>query len=419
MHQPHTLTATVAALLACLFLVNAAFAAGTDARPAFAAAHASRDEARAVEASRLAGPQWARAEALLAQAEQRLERGDDAGADARATAASEAFGAAALQAVQATVLTAARSKVVELDTAGAARLAPKTASRARELLAAATAELATDRKGRAAAERLAAEAVDNARRALAIAAYLRAARDADQTTEDLVLAWSGSLQRAASAAGASVDLATGPGVASDSLVTQLQALSNTSREQAEELAQRGRQLTALEEEIRELDDRLASAGSQARELGERLEARERVLEQFARLERAFPPGEATVLRQGGDIIVRLQGLVFPSGSAKLPKSSAKLLEALGEVVNIYPRASYSIEGHTDSSGDSVANQKLSQARADAVRTHMTGRLQVPAGRVSAIGYGDSRPIASNDTTEGRRENRRIDLVIDAGESDSP
>jgi outer membrane protein OmpA-like peptidoglycan-associated protein len=389
------------------------------ARQRFAAPLASREQARTVEAVRLAGPQWARAESTLMQAAQRLERGDDDGADARAAAARKHYDAAALQAVQATVLTAARSKILELDAAAAARYAPRTAARARELLDSAEAELAADSSRRRTAERLAGEALETAGRALAIAAYLRDASKAGATEEDLVAYWQAALERAAAAAGTRIDATAGPAAASDALASELTRIAGIGREQANELEQRNRQVTALEEEIRELDNRLASAGSEARALGERLEARERVLEQFNRLERAFPAGNAVVLRKGDAIILRLTGLVFDSGSAQLPKSASALLASLGEVVNIYPRASFDVEGHTDSSGDSAANQQLSQRRADAVRSYMTGTLGVAAGLVSAVGYGDSRPIANNATTEGRRENRRIDIVIDTRESTSP
>ena len=118
-----------------------------------------------------------------------------------------------------------------------------------------------------------------------------------------------------------------------------------------------------------------------------------------------------VFRQGDDIIVRVQGLAFAPGSAKLTASANPMLEKLRDVVAIYPRALYAVEGHTDSTGDSAANQRLSQSRADAVRNYMVERLQVSPGRVTAIGYGDSRPIAKNESEEGRRQNRRIDLVI--------
>jgi OOP family OmpA-OmpF porin len=70
-----------------------------------------------------------------------------------------------------------------------------------------------------------------------------------------------------------------------------------------------------------------------------------------------------------------------------------------------------LEGHTDSRGAEAYNEDLSQRRADAVRAVMIDRFDVGAGRVSARGFGESQPIASNDTAAGRAENRRVITVI--------
>jgi outer membrane protein OmpA-like peptidoglycan-associated protein len=392
-----------------------AFATATrsarEARRAFEATLARREAAREAEAFRLATTSWAKAEGVLAEAARRLEKTDVDGALARGAEAATLFDAAELAAIKATLLTEARRLVVGLDPAGTAKLAPKTTERAGALLRQAEAELDGDRTRRDEAARLAQEAADEARHAVALAAYLRSWREADATAEDLALAWEDGLRRAAAAAGGTADLAAGPPGATDGVVGAVTALQERATEQARELTQRDRQIAALEEEIRELDARLAGASSEARDLTERLEARERARAQFEQLERVFPTDQAVVFRQGDAMIVRAHGLSFASGSARLSTGASPMLAKLAEVVAIYPGAQYTVEGHTDSSGDSGANQRLSQSRAEAVRTHLVGELKVPAGRVTAIGYGDSRPIAKNETSEGRRLNRRIDLVI--------
>ncbi|MBM4196290.1 MAG: hypothetical protein FJ197_04215 [Gammaproteobacteria bacterium] len=389
------------------------------ARERFAATLRKREEARSAEAYLLAPQPWARAEAMLGQAAQRLERAAEEAADERAAEALALYDAAELAALKAAVLTAARTKVMELEPSGADRLAPRTSQRARDLLAGAEAELDADRGRQEAAGRLAAESLERARHALALAGWLRSARERDGTAEDTLLAWQESLRRSATASGETLDFSAGPDAASAALATAVAKLRGLATEQAAALAERGRQIQALEEEIRELDARLAAAGSEARSLGERLAERERAIEQFARLEQAFAAGGATVLRQSENIIVRLTGLSFASGSSRLPGSAQQLLDALREAVNIYPRASFALEGHTDSSGDSAANQRLSQSRAEAVRTYMVGTLEVPEGRVTAVGFGDTRPVASNASPDGRGQNRRIDLLIEPRESLTP
>ena len=70
-----------------------------------------------------------------------------------------------------------------------------------------------------------------------------------------------------------------------------------------------------------------------------------------------------------------------------------------------------IEGHTDSYGGDDANQKLSQARAESVQQYMINAMRIPTYRLIATGYGETRPVASNETESGRSRNRRIDIVI--------
>jgi len=69
-----------------------------------------------------------------------------------------------------------------------------------------------------------------------------------------------------------------------------------------------------------------------------------------------------------------------------------------------------VEGHTDSMGDDAANLRISQQRADAVRSFLIS-MGVPADRLEAVGYGETRPIASNQTAEGRARNRRTAFEV--------
>ena len=102
---------------------------------------------------------------------------------------------------------------------------------------------------------------------------------------------------------------------------------------------------------------------------------------------------------------------FETGSAAISVSSQALLQSLAEIANQCPGA-VSVEGHTDSVGAEEPNLRLSQARADAVLEAL-GALGVANSRITAIGYGESQPIVSNDTADGRAKNRRIVIQIAA------
>lgn len=389
------------------------------AQAAFSPALASREAAREADAFRLAAAAFAAAERELQDAARRLERGDSAGATRRSESARQGFSDAELEAIKAAVLTEARAAVLAMDSVNAARHAPKTASRARSLLAQADAALTRERRRDEEPRRLAGEVVREAQHAVALAAMLEQARAQGTTPEDLVREWESSMAKIAAAAGSRVDFSNGPRTAADALRDSVSGLRQSHDQQGRDLADRQKQIGALEEEIRELDTRLSGASSEARSLGMKLAAQERARAQFRQLESVFAAEEASVLRESDRIVVRLHGLAFAPGSASLSRQGARLMEKVSQVVAIYPGEPLLVEGYTDSSGDSGANQRLSQARAEAVRTYMLDKLRVPAGRAQAIGYGDARPIASNATADGRRQNRRIDLVIAVKADEAP
>lgn len=105
----------------------------------------------------------------------------------------------------------------------------------------------------------------------------------------------------------------------------------------------------------------------------------------------------------------LEGVQFETGKATLTGDSHARLDTVVEYMTHKPSARIEVSGHTDNVGKQQANKKLSQKRADAVRDYLVSQ-GIDAGRIDAIGYGDERPIASNDTPEGRQKNRRIEAT---------
>ncbi len=106
---------------------------------------------------------------------------------------------------------------------------------------------------------------------------------------------------------------------------------------------------------------------------------------------------------------------FSVGSARITEQSAPLLDQLGQAVAAC-NVDITVEGHTDSTGSASLNDGLSLARANAVREAMIVR-GIPAARIFAEGYGSSRPVSSNDTPDGRNQNRRIEFKVRT--SDTP
>jgi OOP family OmpA-OmpF porin len=88
------------------------------------------------------------------------------------------------------------------------------------------------------------------------------------------------------------------------------------------------------------------------------------------------------------------------------------IDDLSQVMKDYPELNVVVEGHTDSIGSDAYNDKLSQERADAVKQYMVEKNGINANRIKAVGFGEKQPIASNDTEEGRAQNRRVEAAVD-------
>lgn len=103
-------------------------------------------------------------------------------------------------------------------------------------------------------------------------------------------------------------------------------------------------------------------------------------------------------------------IMFDSGSAVLKPESESRLNNILSILNAYPQVNLKIGGYTDNTGDDQKNLKLSDDRAKACLTWLTGK-GIDAARLSAEGYGEANPVASNDTEEGKAKNRRISFSV--------
>ena len=124
---------------------------------------------------------------------------------------------------------------------------------------------------------------------------------------------------------------------------------------------------------------------------------------------------ATVERVGEGIKITFNsGLLFDVNKATLRDASKAELAKLAQILNKYPDTNILVEGHTDNTGSEEYNLELSRQRAQSVENYLAG-LNVNPTRFTIMGYGESQPIATNQTAEGRQQNRRVDLAIMAND----
>jgi outer membrane protein OmpA-like peptidoglycan-associated protein len=114
------------------------------------------------------------------------------------------------------------------------------------------------------------------------------------------------------------------------------------------------------------------------------------------------------------LIVNLSDVLFDTGSANLKAGTREKLAKVAGIFLSHPALKMQIEGHTDSVGSEDYNQRLSDNRADSVRTYLVAQ-GIASTAVGTAGFGETQPVASNDTPAGRQQNRRVELVV-SGES---
>ncbi|HZI64811.1 MAG TPA: OmpA family protein [Thermoanaerobaculia bacterium] len=105
-------------------------------------------------------------------------------------------------------------------------------------------------------------------------------------------------------------------------------------------------------------------------------------------------------------------VLFSVDSSALSGSARSNLDQVSEVLNEYNKTAVVVQGHTDSTGSEQHNQELSERRASSVENYLVDR-GVDARRLAALGYGETAPVASNDTAGGRQQNRRVDIMLRA------
>ena len=371
----------------------------------------SRQDAANARAPELEPEIWQQAQRKFGDAIRLLERGDLKGAKRREIEATSLYRDAELIAIKAQYLSDTRQLLADADRARVERYAPITLGKAKRLLAEAERELNENRYDTDLPRSLARQANYEAKHAIYLSEIVRKVRDRDLTPEELVLQWEAAMRNIAGAADVVPDMQDGPDNLSAALVEYIDNLRNENQALGQEKSENEVRLADMEEELRVLDERLGGATAERAALVQRLEAQARVKQQFEEVEKMFTADEARVFREGNNIILRLVGLTFDSGASQIKPASFDLLAKVERAIDVFPRSELIIEGHTDSHGGDDFNQQLSQARAESVQQYMINAMRIPTYRLIATGYGETRPVASNETESGRARNRRIDIII--------
>ncbi len=143
-------------------------------------------------------------------------------------------------------------------------------------------------------------------------------------------------------------------------------------------------------------------------VGNRLDKQAKELEQIAETRRT---DQGVITKLKSDIL-------FDTGKAQLKTAATDNLTKMATIMKKYPENVLTVKGYTDSTGSKSINTKLSEQRANAVKQQLVAG-GVPANTITVVGMADANPVASNDTADGRAQNRRVEIEIVADESKLP
>lgn len=181
------------------------------------------------------------------------------------------------------------------------------------------------------------------------------------------------------------------------------AKERQQREEANAAANARQQLAQAKEQLSQAEAARAEAQQRAEAAMDKLKA----------------ANAASVKRDANRTVISLPGnVLFASGKATIMPSAQNSLTQVADALKQQTQATLRVEGHTDSTGSDSTNLALSKERAQAVASFLVDH-GVPQDRLTTEGLGSSQPIADNSTPAGRAMNRRVDIVVENGQSSSP
>ena len=195
------------------------------------------------------------------------------------------------------------------------------------------------------------------------------------------------------------------------MVDYIDALNRGMQKYKQQLADKDLQIAGLTELINEFAQLYGGVGTSVADMERHLAVQEELLQKVGILDSMFTRDQARIFRDSREIYIRLVGLSFTSGSAHIDADNYSVLDRVIRALELFPNSHVIVEGHTDSFGGDDANLILSKNRAEAVRNFLVNNASVSGTHIEAMGLGETRPFANNDTPQGRSLNRRIDIRI--------
>lgn len=380
-------------------------------RTSFPELIAAYDSAFARNAESFAPKTWKTALRAFDNVVKKMERDDLVNARTAAEEALPLLRQAELETIQEIILADAKELISQAKASGAPSLAGITYRKALERLQETEKFIGENRYEERQAKRMAQEVSYHARHAIYLSRWIRDLKSDSDNWEKLILQVENYINAAGSTLDHEMKFDQGLTLPQEAVLASIRSVLADRRRLQETLVERDTRIGKLEAEVERIR---SESGKYAAELGIRrqeIEKQRRFEEKIAGIRALFKPQEGSVYLEGDKIILNLPGMHFASGSHEIGKRNLNLLQRVLQAVREFPDRRIEVLGHTDSQGSERDNLELSRRRAEAVRAYLARNLNLPVESIGAEGKGESLPIASNDTAEGRAANRRIEIIL--------
>ena len=394
----------------------------------------ARSDALSAEADKFAKETWNEAEEVFKRATEDLEKGDKDDSYKYSTEAIELYRKAELASIKTNLLEETRALLEKADDMKVDRNAPKTIKKAESLLAETERELETNRYDMDYPRILAKQAKYEASHAIFLNNSISAMDDRDMEMEDVILKYEAPLIRIAEKIGFVAEFHEGIENPENQIISHISELQKDNKMLIAENRDKDNEIwhlkltvdllkkenLALSSEFNdEIDKRTDEMKAQTREfenekakLAAKIAKQTKLNQQFEEVYLIFDSSEASVFRSGDEIVIRMHGFGFETGKSEIKPKNFDLLTKVQNAIKIFPKSNVIVEGYTDSFGGDASNLVLSQKRSDAVTQYLNANSDATGiSKISSVGYGENNPVANNETAEGRKQNRRIDIKI--------
>ncbi|MCW8934935.1 MAG: OmpA family protein [Gammaproteobacteria bacterium] len=281
----------------------------------------------------------------------------------------------------------ARTAIANAKKQGAESYAPKTLAQSEEKMALAVSILDADRTQTSKAEAQAKNARWLAEKSAVITETVKDFDRRDYTKEDIILWHQAQMNIVNEPIGGKLPFNESSDAVALSLKASIEKLKSAEGNYSQQLA-----ATKKEREAMLARDRA-------------------VKKQFETVQAMFSKQEANVYLQRQNVLISAHGFQFPSGVSEIQTANFPLMSKIVRAIKLFPNSRIDVSGHTDSTGAGHINKALSQARAEKVSKFLSEVGDISSKRIKAVGYGESRPVASNMNAKGRAENRRVEITI--------